>query len=105
MSKLNLTAGVQYNDFVGSIAFDNADKNTLIDFLKQQGEAKAGEFVLGYEVFVHPGSLNDSTDIKVVVHLGNISTEDVRTVEVTVGVLQFLKFFKRINFVAENRGR
>lgn len=105
MSKLGLSAGVQYNDYTGGIALDSADLLSLNSFLKDEEVAAPGEYVLGFESFIFPERLDEPFVIDVTVHLGNISTETIRKVEVEIEFIKFIKFFKRINFVAENMKR
>lgn len=105
MSKLGLSAGVQYNDYTGGIALDSADLANLNSFLKAQGIAAQEEYAIGFESFIHPEKLEAPFVIDVTVHLENISTEVIRKVEVGIEFIKFIKFFKRINFVAERMKR
>lgn len=105
MSKLGLSAGVQYNDYIGGIALDSADLVDLNSFLKDQGIAVQEEYVIGFESFIHPEKLGEPFVIDVTVHLENISTEAIREVSVGIEFIKFIKLFKRINFVAEKMKR
>ena len=41
-------AGVQYNDFTGTVAADISDNVALADFLVSLGKAEEGERVVGF---------------------------------------------------------
>ena len=103
MSKLNLTASTQYNDYVGEVAFDKADTQNLANYLAQNQLKTSDEFILGFEVFIHPLSLTPSSDIDVEIYLGNISDDKHRKIEISVNLITFFKLFKRVSLVAKNR--
>ena len=52
MATDRFTATVQYGDWKGASAADNADQNDASDWLEANGHKKPGEFLIGIKVFV-----------------------------------------------------
>lgn len=101
MTKLNLSAETQYDDYIGSIAFDDEDIQDLNSYLQKENLIEEREFILGFEVFLHPKHLSKDQNIDVSIHLGGDASENVRQLEIAIGLIDFLKLFKRVNFVAQ----
>lgn len=51
MTQETFTAGVQYDDYKGTVAADNADMKTLSDHLAKAGHIQSDDFLLGIEVY------------------------------------------------------
>ena len=102
-------ASVQYNDWKGGSAADDADKNDASDWLKENGHIKDGEFLLGIKMFagenhgthkdpVHVEFLittpGDYDNVKAMIEASTSSIE-VRRVSVEMALTDFFGFFKR----------
>ena len=61
MATDRFTAAVQYDDWKGASAADNADQNYASNWLKDNGHKKPGEFLVGINVCVgeHYGKHED----------------------------------------------
>jgi len=51
MTTERFKASVQYNDWKGSSAADNADQKGLLEWLKENGQINDNEFLLGVKMF------------------------------------------------------
>jgi hypothetical protein len=102
-------AGVQYNDYLGTVAADISDNVALADFLISQGKAQQGERVIGFRISSGENQGTPVAEVSLVAYL--LHTTDfepapkaVRAVEVRVTPGQALAFFKRFDLVATRRG-
>jgi hypothetical protein len=102
-------AGVQYNDFKGTVAADISDNVALADYLVSLGKAEKGERVVGFRIASGENRGTPVTEVSLVAYLLR-STElapapaTVRAVEVSVTPGKALAFFKRFDLVATLHG-
>ena len=102
-------ASVQYNDWKGSSAADDADKNDASDWLKENGHIEDGEFLLGIKMFAgenhgtHEDPVyveflittpGDYDNVKAMIEASTGPIE-VRSVRVEMALTDFFGFFKR----------
>ena len=94
------SAGVQYNDFKGTVAADRSDNIALVDFLKGEGLAKENERIVG--VRENPG--NEMASPGVVAYLAEAvedfsSPTTIRAIDIQISTAKLLSFFKRFDLV------
>jgi len=97
-------AGVQYDDFKGSVAADIADNISIAEFLKKKDIARENERVVGYRVCFSENDGAEKDNPGIVVYLSNSDNFEakpkiVRAVEVDVTIAKLLSFFKRFDLV------
>jgi hypothetical protein len=102
-------AGVQYNDFKGTVAVDISDNVTLADYLVTAGKAHKDERVIGFRIASGENRGTPVTDVSLVAYLLRSaefepSPTAVRAVEVRITPGEALAFFKRFDLVATRRG-
>ena len=102
-------AGVQYNDFKGTVAADISDNVGLANHLVSLGKAVEGERVVGFRIASGGNRGTPVTDVSLVAYLlhsteFNPSPATVRAVEIRVTPGEALAFFKRFDLVATRRG-
>jgi hypothetical protein len=112
MSTHKLRAGVQYDDWRGTAAADDADKHDLRGWLKAKNLMRAGEFLVGLEMFAgenHGGKHSDPIYCHALfVQQGDFDTVKemidaakgpvfVRRVDFQLDALEFLALFKRFS--------
>ena len=102
-------AGVQYNDFKGTVAADISDNVALADYLVSLGKAEEGERVLGFRLASGENQGTSVADVSLVAYLlRSVDFEPapkaVRAVEVRVTPGEALAFFKRFDLVATRHG-
>jgi hypothetical protein len=103
-------AGVQYNDFQGSVAGDKADTKSLLKHLIDKGVAQKGEILSGFR-FGFSGNDGRAIDtITLVVYL--FKTEEfvkkpkkLRAIEVELPTAELFSFFKRFDLVMMNKSQ
>lgn len=102
-------AGVQYNDFTGTVATDVSDNVALLDFLKQERLANDGDLLAGVRIAAGENSGRDVTKVSVVCYLHQATIFDpnppkVRAVECEMTPSKALSFFKRFDLVMVRKG-
>ena len=102
-------AGVQYNDFKGTVAADISDNVALADYLVSLGKAGSDERVVGFRIASGENRGTPVTDVSLVAYLLRSAEFEpapaaVRAVEVRVTPGEALAFFKRFDLVATRRG-
>tara|TARA_R100001129_G_scaffold150506_1_gene112600 strand:- start:421 stop:786 length:366 start_codon:yes stop_codon:yes gene_type:complete len=102
-------AGVQYDDFKGSVAADISDNVALGDHLVSLGKAEKDERVVGFRIASGENRGTPVTQVSLVAYL--LRSDDfepnpaqVRAVEVQIAPGEVLAFFKRFDLVATRRG-
>lgn len=102
-------AGVQYNDFKGTVAADISDNRGLTKYLVDLGKAKEDERVIGFRITSGENQGTSVKDVSLVAYL--LSSEEfepdppeVRAIEVRMTPGEALSFFKRFDLVATHRG-
>lgn len=104
MSTFN--AGVQYNDFKGTVAADVADNLSLTDHLIKMGEANKDERVVAFRISSSAVSTAPVTDVSLVAYLTNSpefepTPKQLRAVDIRLTPGEALAFFKRFDLVAK----
>lgn len=115
MTRFN--AHVQYNDWKGTAAADNADYDALSGYLKNTGLLSDTEFLVGFEAYVGTPSIKGdpyfSASAFVVTSrdyegsLQKVLSEDPVEVfrrDIEINILDFFKLFKRFDLVLTHRG-
>lgn len=102
-------AGVQYNDFVGTVAADISDNVKLLDLFKERELINYGERIVAVRVASGENSGVEVTEVSVVAYLLNEAQFEpmpraVRAVEVRLPMSVFLSFYKRFDMVMTHRG-
>jgi len=111
-------ASVQYNDWIGSAAADNADRRSIGDLLRESGKLREGEFVVGVKLYIgenHDGKVEspyisaqivEKTDFDTVKeHIS--ATRDpllVKEVDIDISLDEFFGLFKRFAVTLTPRG-
>src|SRR3546814_8178689 len=93
-------AGVQYNDFKGTVAADISDNVALADYLVSLGKAESDERVVGFRIASGENRGTPVTDVSLVAYLLRSAEFEpapaaMRAVEVRVTPGEALAFFKR----------
>lgn len=102
-------AGVQYNDFQGTVAADVSDNVALSNHLVSLGQAQSDERVIAFRIASGENQGIPVTDVSLVAYLLR-STESepaptaVRAVEIRITPGEALAFFKRFDLIATRRG-
>jgi hypothetical protein len=101
------TAGVQYDDFKGSVAADISDNVGLRNHLASLGLAQAEERVVAFRISSGENQGIPVTEVSLVAYLLEASEfepapKTVRAVEIRVTPGEALRFFKRFDLVATN---
>lgn len=103
-------AGVQYNDYEGTVAADKSDMLRLQDFLREQNLCSADEIVVGMRIGFAGNHGREMEKLGVIAYLksGNYSNGDapknVRAVDVNITTATFFSFFKRFDMVMTAKG-
>ncbi|WP_347092617.1 hypothetical protein [Sphingomonas parapaucimobilis] len=103
------SAGVQYDDFKGTIAADISDHVGLANYLRSVGAANTGDRVIAFRIGSNENRGVDVSDVSLVAYLLDsdefeASPQSVRAVEVSITPGKALSFFKRFDLVATQRG-
>jgi len=98
-------AGVQYNDFKGSVAADISDNIGIASHLVSLGKATKDDRVVGFRIASGENSGTLVTDVSLVAYLLSSAEFEpapalVRAVEIRVTPGEALAFFKRFDLVA-----
>src|SRR3546814_15769136 len=76
-------AGVQYNDFKGTVAADISDNVALADYLVSLGQAESDERVVGFRIASGENRATPVTDVSLVAYL--LRSAEFRSEERRVG--------------------
>lgn len=101
-------AGVQYNDFTGTVAADGSDELSFTDYLKKANLADDYERVVSFRVSFGGNHGSDMEKPGILAYLVKADTfvespEKVRAVEVDMTMAQLFSFFKRFDLVMSNK--
>lgn len=117
MQQEKFKASVQYGDWKGSAAADNADKGKAKDWLEEKGLIQKGEFLLGMTLFAgeshgshkDPVSVEfllatpgDHGSIKAMIATGTPAV--VRRVRDDMTLVEFFGLFKRFSIYLSSHG-
>jgi hypothetical protein len=113
----NFKANVQYGDWKGTAAADNADFEAMSGHLQKVGLLSSSEFLVGFEAYVGTPTLNSDPYFSAsafIVEAGDyegslqkvLAQEPVEVFrkELELGILDFFKLFKRFDLVLTHRG-
>jgi hypothetical protein len=108
MEMNTFVAGVQYDDFKGTVAADISDNVGLADYLRSIGKANQGDRVVAFRIAASENRGTDVTDVSLVAYLLQShkfeeAPKAVRAVEVSMTPGKALSFFKRFDLVATRR--
>lgn len=109
MAEKRLKAGVQYNDWEGTSAADDGDFEHAQSFLREEGELKESEELVGFQLFAgeNHGSHEDPVIVTFLVSPAEGEPDEelrLREVQVEMDLAEFLGLFKWFNVVATKRG-
>ena len=99
-------AGVQYDDFKGTVAADVSDSLSISKYLVSLGKANKDDYIIAFRITSSGITVNPVTDVSLVAYLSNSkefepSPGTVRAVEVSITPGEALAFFKRFDVVAQ----
>ena len=96
------TAGVQYNDFKGTVAADRSDNIALVDYVSQLGLTQPGERVVGCRIVFSENPGNEvSPGVVIYLQAGSFDDPDavIRAVDVDMPIQKLFAYFKRFDMV------
>lgn len=102
-------AGVQYDDFTGTVAADRSDNVSLGNYLKKEGVIQSEDVIAALRIGSGENQGTDVTDVSLVVYVHDANQFDqqpskVRAVECRMSPGKFLSFFKRFDLVMTSKG-
>ena len=111
-------AGVQYNDYVGTVAADRHDNNDLLSYLRQRDLIPEGEVLVGVQVSsgaVHGPSLEWPFSVKAILAKGanydsvqaeadKVDALVVREVDLNMSLQELFGLFKRFEICMSLHG-
>lgn len=118
MATETFLASVQYGDWKGTSAADEADRNGLRDWLEANGHKKSDEFLLGISIFVGENhgahkdpiyvdflfaSPGDHDRVKAMIDTSQELVK-VRKVSVEMKLTEFFDLFKRFSIALSSHG-
>lgn len=105
------SAGVQYDDYKGTVAADDADLSTLFSALNSFFELDEKDEILGVSVYAN--YLGNTSDIEnlsltILVSAGDTNNEsspvEVKKFNKDISLTNFFKLFKRFELTLSNAG-
>ncbi len=111
MRQENFQAGVHYNDFTGSAAADEADIQSISEYLSKNALTHDGEFLVGVELTsgvnrlsltALVAQLNGYENLQVALESGH--PLEVREIPLNMDLNEFLSFFKAVNITLSRKG-
>lgn len=99
-------AGVQYDDFKGTVAADISDNISIAKYLVSLGKAQLDERVVAFRITSGGNVGTPVADVSLVAYLSNSkefepAPKAVRAVDVSVTPGEAFAFFKRFDLVAK----
>ena len=114
---MRFKAGVQYGDWKGTAAADNADFSAMSKYLQQAGLLGTSEFLVGFEVYVGETRGTEPpffSSRAFIIQSGDFETAKeavdsqnplpVEAKDLDLKLADFFKLFKRFNLVLTHRG-
>lgn len=101
-------AGVQYNDFKGTVAADRSDNIDLVDYLAELKLAEPGERIVGYRISFTENPGNEvSRGVVVYLQAGSFDepADTIRAVDVDMPIQKLFAYFKRFDLVMTVDGK
>lgn len=97
-------AGVQYNDYKGTVAADRADEIAFLDHIKELGLAHEGERLAGYRIVFNENHGAEISKPGVVAYLYEAEgfvekPAAIRAIDVDIPIAKLFSFFKRFDLV------
>ena len=100
-------AGVQYNDFKGSVAADQSDETRLLSYLKDKKLILEGETLVAFRIVFNENHGREITQPGIVAYLSNagpVSAGDiVRAIDVDMSTAKLFSFLKRFDLVLTSK--
>ena len=97
-------AGVQYNDFKGTVAVDESDNYRIRTMLTERGIVEANEIVVGFRIGAGCVDKGPVTSVSLVVYLSATTFDQgvskIRAVGIQMTPGEALAYFKRFDLVA-----
>ena len=110
------TASVQYGDWKGTAAADNADQNDLTDFLRSKNLMQSNEFLVGVRAFIgenHGGKVKDPhIEVLIATNYDTVKTYidatpdpvPLKRVKLQLTLVEFFGLFKRFEIAIARSG-
>jgi len=110
------TAGVQYDDYKGSVAADDIDTSTLNSTLSKEFKLKDSEIIIGISAYAsYAGRTTDIENINITAYISvdenldeklqNNEKIKVKKLDKDFSVNDFFKLFKRFELTLSNKGK
>jgi hypothetical protein len=108
----NFKAGVQYNDWTGSVAADDDDQKALSNYVDQHNLKHENEFLVGFKLYVgEHGEPTLTLLFLPIIGFDNAQqkldesqeTVDVRSVDIEISSKDFFDLFKRFQLCLSKR--
>ena len=97
-------AGVQYNDFKGTVAVDESDNYRIHSMLTERGIVKSDEVVVGFRISAGCVDKGPVTSVSLVAYLSastfDRGVSEIRAVDIQMTPGEALAYFKRFDLVA-----
>ena len=107
MNVLNTVASTQYNDWTGSVAFDDHDLKAISKYSREMGHIKENEVIFGFEA----SYLHSTKQMMVTIGYSNMSFDDFKNSssnlykkDFDLPLSDFFTLFKRANFAVSKKG-
>ena len=111
MTTETFKASVQYNDWKGTSAADDADENEAAEWLRKNGHIEEGEFLLGIKMFAgeNHGKHKDPVFVEFLIAMpsdfdnmksmieSSTGPIEVRSVKARMNLVDFFGLFKRFD--------
>ena len=108
-------AGVQYDDYKGSVAADDADTSTLKSALRKEFNLSDSEYIVGVSAYVnYLGRTTDIENINVKIYVSkeenlihkiqNNEKIKVKIFDKDLSISSFFKLFKRFELTLSSKG-
>lgn len=113
----NLIASVQYDDWEGTVAADDADNRSFFTLLKESGAMREDEYPVSIQLYIgenHAGKVERPMISALLLplkgadaakaHIQNGQTLKLRRVEIEISLNDFMGLFKRFHIVLTRNG-
>jgi hypothetical protein len=111
----NFNAGVQYDDYKGTVAVDDTDLKTLKSELRKIFNLAKDTIIIGIKVDAnYKGRTSDIDNFSVIIYIpedkdyddkiGNNEEINVQKLSTNISLQDFFKLFKRFQFTLSSKG-
>lgn len=103
----NKTASTQYNDWIGSVAFDDDDVKTIGDYARSKGIISNSEFIFRFDSsYNHLSQLMSVTVFYTDKNFDEFknSNKQLSKKEFDISTEEFFQLFKRANIIVTKKG-